>query len=186
MTYIYPCIYSYINLYIPLSLPLYLPLYLPIYLALSLPLLARQIEQLRNCEIIKECEVKVLCGKVREILVEEGNVQRVDAPVTVSGMHVTSCNMSSNLLDHSRIFYRMYLLLVRPVTFSNMLCRFTSIDIWFIFYQKNEGYKNKFESKQNAMEHKNRKTLFRDLKHCIIMYKCILSFRYRFSNTYII
>lgn len=46
--------------------------------------LDRQIEQLKQCEIIKENEVKALCAKAREILVEEGNVQRVDSPVTVS------------------------------------------------------------------------------------------------------
>lgn len=45
--------------------------------------LDRQIEQLKRCEIIRECEVKALCAKAREILVEEGNVQRVDSPVTV-------------------------------------------------------------------------------------------------------
>jgi len=45
--------------------------------------LDRQIEQLRRCEIIKESEVKTLCNKAREILAEESNVQRVDAPVTV-------------------------------------------------------------------------------------------------------
>jgi serine/threonine-protein phosphatase 4 catalytic subunit len=47
--------------------------------------LDRQIDQLRRCEIIKESEVKALCAKAREILVEESNVQRVDAPVTVCG-----------------------------------------------------------------------------------------------------
>ena len=46
--------------------------------------LDRQIEQLRRCEVIKESEVKALCAKAREILVEESNVQRVDSPVTVS------------------------------------------------------------------------------------------------------
>lgn len=46
--------------------------------------LDRQIEQLKKCEIITENEVKALCSKAREILVEESNVQRVDAPVTVS------------------------------------------------------------------------------------------------------
>lgn len=45
--------------------------------------LDRQIEQLKKCEIIKEAEVKALCAKAREILVEESNVQRVDSPVTV-------------------------------------------------------------------------------------------------------
>ena len=46
--------------------------------------LDRQIEVLRRCEVIKESEVKALCSKAREILVEESNVQRVDSPVTVS------------------------------------------------------------------------------------------------------
>lgn len=45
--------------------------------------LDRQIEQLKRCEIIKEAEVKALCAKAREILVEESNVQHVDSPVTV-------------------------------------------------------------------------------------------------------
>jgi hypothetical protein len=43
----------------------------------------RQIEQLRRCEIISEAQVKDLCMKAREILMEEGNVQYVDSPVTV-------------------------------------------------------------------------------------------------------
>ena len=47
--------------------------------------LDRQIEELRNCRYIKEAEVKALCAKAREILVEESNVQRVDAPVTICG-----------------------------------------------------------------------------------------------------
>jgi len=47
--------------------------------------LDRQIEQLRKCEIITEQEVKSLCAKAREILIEESNVQRVDSPVTVCG-----------------------------------------------------------------------------------------------------
>lgn len=46
--------------------------------------LDRQIEQLKKCEPLKESEVKALCLKAMEILVEESNVQRVDAPVTVS------------------------------------------------------------------------------------------------------
>jgi len=46
--------------------------------------LDRQIAQLRRCELIKEPEVKALCVKAREILVEESNVQRIDPPVTVS------------------------------------------------------------------------------------------------------
>lgn len=45
--------------------------------------LDNQIERLRKCDFIKESEVKALCAKAREILIEESNVQKVDAPVTV-------------------------------------------------------------------------------------------------------
>ncbi|KAG8725449.1 phosphoprotein phosphatase PP4 catalytic subunit [Ceratobasidium sp. 395] len=44
-----------------------------------------QIEQLKRCEPISENQVKELCLKAREILIEEGNVQYVDAPVTICG-----------------------------------------------------------------------------------------------------
>jgi serine/threonine-protein phosphatase 4 catalytic subunit len=47
--------------------------------------LDRQIEQLRRCEHLKESEVKNLCARAKEILVDESNVQRVDAPVTICG-----------------------------------------------------------------------------------------------------
>ena len=45
---------------------------------------ARQIEQLLRCEPISEEQVKRLCIKAGEILIEEANVQVVDSPVTVS------------------------------------------------------------------------------------------------------
>lgn len=41
------------------------------------------IETLKRCECLKEEDVKLLCEKATEILVEESNVQRVDAPVTI-------------------------------------------------------------------------------------------------------
>ena len=47
--------------------------------------LDRQIEQLRRCEYIKESEVKSLCNRAREILIEESNVVKVDSPVTICG-----------------------------------------------------------------------------------------------------
>ncbi|KAK9897262.1 serine/threonine protein phosphatase [Cystobasidium minutum MCA 4210] len=47
--------------------------------------LDRQIEQLRRCEYISEPQVKELCLKAREILIEEANVQAVDSPVTICG-----------------------------------------------------------------------------------------------------
>lgn len=65
--------------------------------------LDRQIEQLKKCEIIKESEVKALCAKAREILVEESNVQRVDSPVTVS---INSfCLNSYHLIYLNKMYY---------------------------------------------------------------------------------
>lgn len=48
--------------------------------------LDEQIERLKRCEYLREGEVKALCLRAREILVDESNVQRVDAPVTVSSV----------------------------------------------------------------------------------------------------
>ncbi|KAM8713672.1 hypothetical protein ACLKA7_013920 [Drosophila subpalustris] len=45
--------------------------------------LNRQIDQLTRCEILKEIEVKALCAKAHEILIEEENIQRIDFPVII-------------------------------------------------------------------------------------------------------
>jgi len=48
---------------------------------------ARAIQQLRACRPIPENQVRELCYKARELLIEEGNVVGVDAPVTVGSDH---------------------------------------------------------------------------------------------------
>ena len=59
--------------------------------------LDRMIAQLRTCKPLLEADVKRLCVKATEILVEEGNVQQVSTPITmyecVSAMRVlrSSC-----------------------------------------------------------------------------------------------
>jgi len=45
----------------------------------------KYIEKLRKCEQLSEDQVKDLCSKAREILIEESNVQMVSCPVTVCG-----------------------------------------------------------------------------------------------------
>lgn len=55
----------------------------PNIIMVSISDLDEQIERLKRCEYLKESEVKALCDKAREILIDESNVQRVDAPVTV-------------------------------------------------------------------------------------------------------
>jgi serine/threonine-protein phosphatase 4 catalytic subunit len=39
---------------------------------------------LKKCEYIKESEVKALCDRAKEILMKEENVEKVEAPITVS------------------------------------------------------------------------------------------------------
>ena len=67
--------------------------------------LDEQIEKLKRCELIKESEVKEICAKAREILVEEANVQRVDLPVTVECLIFNFFNMFSlydlNFFQHT-------------------------------------------------------------------------------------
>jgi serine/threonine-protein phosphatase 4 catalytic subunit len=89
--------------------------------------LDRQIEQLKNCEYLKESEVKALCQKVifplilsfvgtnndvtpkaREILVDESNVQRVDAPVTVSMFLSWWCDWVDCVSVHHRLKLRSF------------------------------------------------------------------------------
>jgi len=43
------------------------------------------IEKLWKCELVSENDVRMICSKCREILIQEGNVQRVDLPVTICG-----------------------------------------------------------------------------------------------------
>nr|CDP26987.1 Putative Serine/threonine-protein phosphatase PP-X [Podospora anserina S mat+] len=47
--------------------------------------LDRAIAQLRACRPIPENDVRELCHKARELLIEEGNVVTVNAPVTICG-----------------------------------------------------------------------------------------------------
>jgi serine/threonine-protein phosphatase 4 catalytic subunit len=61
--------------------------------------LDRQIEQLKRCEYLKESEVKALCQKAREILVDESNVQRIDAPVTVRSDRGCVCARATTETD---------------------------------------------------------------------------------------
>jgi serine/threonine-protein phosphatase 2A catalytic subunit len=44
-----------------------------------------QIERLMQCKPLPEPEVRALCEKAKEILMEESNVQPVKSPVTICG-----------------------------------------------------------------------------------------------------
>ena len=62
--------------------------------------LDEQIERLKRCEYLREGEVKALCLRAREILVDESNVQRVDAPVTV-------CKLAGTALCYRHVAFAL-------------------------------------------------------------------------------
>ena len=43
------------------------------------------IQQLMQCQHLSEPDIKLLCNKVRNILMEESNIQPVSSPVTICG-----------------------------------------------------------------------------------------------------
>merc|ERR1719284_2150608 len=43
------------------------------------------IERIKNREILSEKELRIVCEKVKELLIEESNVQPVNSPVTICG-----------------------------------------------------------------------------------------------------
>ena len=45
------------------------------------------IEQLKNCRLLKESQVKLLCEKAKEILSKEENVIYLNAPITVKNLN---------------------------------------------------------------------------------------------------
>lgn len=49
-----------------------------------------QIDLLKRCECIKESEVRDLCNKAREILMEESNIQNIYSPITVISNKIIS------------------------------------------------------------------------------------------------
>jgi serine/threonine-protein phosphatase 4 catalytic subunit len=68
----------------------------------------RMIETLRKTEFLREADVRALCTRAKEIIIDEGNVQRVDAPVTVRGVPPSPLELSPRkqrpcLFAHGRI-----------------------------------------------------------------------------------
>lgn len=47
--------------------------------------LDKWIEQLRNCQHLSESDMKKLCERLKNILLEESNIQPVSSPVTICG-----------------------------------------------------------------------------------------------------
>jgi hypothetical protein len=100
--------------------------------------LDEQIERLKRCEYLREGEVKALCLRAREILVDESNVQRVDAPVTVSSVHGARLSMFPGIVCGDRISRNRYFggnvkfEIFQVMQFANMFCLICQfiVDLW--------------------------------------------------------
>lgn len=78
----------------------------------------RLITQIRQCKHLPERQMKALCSRVRDILVEESNVHAVSSPVTVCG------DIHGQFWDVLEIFRQggeapdnSYIFMVRPTFF---------------------------------------------------------------------
>ena len=65
--------------------------------------LDRQIELLKRCECIKESEVRDLCNRARDILLEESNIQNIYSPITVSFCHNSNFRSVEIFMDNFTI-----------------------------------------------------------------------------------
>lgn len=63
------------------------------------------IEQLKRCEYLAEIDVKCLCEKAKELLVDENNVQNLSTPVTVSSNSSSKLRRRS-IADRSSVLQR--------------------------------------------------------------------------------
>ncbi|KAG6770267.1 hypothetical protein POTOM_025943 [Populus tomentosa] len=73
--------------------------------------LDQQIEQLMQCKPLSEPQVRTLCEKAKEILMQESNVQPVKSPVTICG------DIHGQFHDLAELFHEGFVLdsLLRPV-----------------------------------------------------------------------
>lgn len=58
------------------------------------------LEKVKRSEYLAEDELKALCDYVKEVLVEESNVQPVNSPVTVRARHAGALMISVKLDGH--------------------------------------------------------------------------------------
>ena len=72
------------------------------------------IEQLMNCQHLPEPEMKILCERVRAILMEESNIQPVSSPVTICGdIHGQFWDLLELLRKGGKIPETSYIFMVR-------------------------------------------------------------------------
>ena len=77
------------------------------------------IEQLMRCEHLPESDMKVLCDRVRALLMEESNIQPVASPVTICGdIHGQFWDLLELLRKGGRVPETSYIFMARTCSLS--------------------------------------------------------------------
>ena len=79
------------------------------------------IQQLMQCQPLSEPEIKLLCNKVRNILMEESNIQPVSTPVTICGdIHGQFWDLLQLLREGGNIPDTSYIFMGRTCLFESL------------------------------------------------------------------
>ena len=82
------------------------------------------LEQLLECRHLPEADMKVLCERVRAILIEESNIQPVSAPVTVCGdIHGQFWDLIELLRKGGMVPETSYIFMARPCSLPRAAAR---------------------------------------------------------------
>jgi len=78
------------------------------------------IQQLMQCQHLSEPDIKLLCNKVRNILMEESNIQPVSSPVTICGdIHGQFWDLLQLLREGGKIPDTSYIFMGRTCLFGS-------------------------------------------------------------------
>lgn len=81
----------------------------------------RWLAQLMECQHLPEADMKVLCDRVRSILLEESNIQPVSSPVTICGdIHGQFWDLLELLRKGGPVPETSYIFMARMYSFSEL------------------------------------------------------------------
>jgi len=94
------------------------------------------IDTLRNCKYLPEADLKELCELVKELLLEESNVQPVSSPVTICGdIHGQFYDLLELFRTGGEIPDTNYIFMVKQ---HHLNCKFVFAHAFFFFFTQGD------------------------------------------------
>ncbi|EEB91624.1 hypothetical protein MPER_09990, partial [Moniliophthora perniciosa FA553] len=82
----------------------------------------RWITQLKECKYLQEHEMKILCERVRALLMEESTIQPVSSPVTICGdIHGQFWDLLELLRKGGDVPDTSYIFMARETNYAGLL-----------------------------------------------------------------